>query len=171
MANPMSTLGIIHTLVSVPPIVFGVWAFVRDGRIDPGTRVGKAYVISMVASVVTSFGLSSTGGFNPGHALGLLTLLLMAVGAAAHGASVFGRASEYVRTLTYSASFMLLLLPGINETLTRLPANKPLADSPQSPLVQAVLATLLGLFLCGAAYQVFRLRARGYGHVGGLPHR
>ncbi|RKH61828.1 hypothetical protein [Corallococcus aberystwythensis] len=171
MANPLSTLGIIHTLVSVPPIVFGVWAFVRDGRIDPGTRVGKAYVASMVTSVVTSFGLSSTGGFNPGHALGLVALLLMAVGAAAPGLGVFGRATEYVRTLTYSASFMVLLVPGINETLTRLPADRPLADSPQSPVVQAGLATLLGLFLCGAAYQVVRLRARAYGHVGGLPHR
>lgn len=167
MANPLSILGIVHTLVSAPPIVFGVWAFVRDGRIDPGTRVGKAYVASMVASVVTSFGLSSTGGFNPGHALGLIALLLMAVG----GLGVFGRATEYVRTLTYSASFMVLLLPGINETLTRLPADKPLADSPQSPVVQAALAALLGLFLCGATYQVLRLRARTYGHVGGLPHR
>jgi uncharacterized membrane protein len=167
MANPLSLLGIVHTLVSVPPIVFGVWAFVRDGRIDPGTRVGKAYVASMVTSVVTSFGLSSTGGFNPGHALGLVALLLMAVGAM----SVFGRATEYVRTLTYSASFMVLLVPGINETLTRLPADKPLADSPQSPLVQAALAALLGLFLCGATYQVLRLRGRAYGHVGGLPQR
>ncbi|WP_223642066.1 hypothetical protein [Corallococcus sp. EGB] len=171
MANPLSTLGIIHTLVSVPPIVFGVWAFVRDGRVDPGTRLGKAYVVSVVASVVTSFGLSSTGGFNPGHALGLLTLLLMAVGAAAPSVGLLGRATEYARTLTYSASFMLLLVPGINETLTRLPAGKPLADSPRSPVVQAALAVLLGLFLCGAAYQVLRLRGRGYDHGGGLPHR
>ncbi|RKH41675.1 hypothetical protein [Corallococcus sicarius] len=152
MANPMSMLGIIHTLVSVPPIVFGVWAFLRDGRIDPANRVGKAYVVSMITSVVTSFGLSSTGGFNPGHGLGLLALLLMAVGAFASGA--------YVRTLTYSASFMVLLVPGINETLTRLPAGQPLASSPQDPLVQTSLAALLVLFLCGATYQVLKLRAR-----------
>ncbi|RKG89491.1 hypothetical protein [Corallococcus terminator] len=159
MANPMSLLGIIHTVVSLPPIVFGVWGFVRDGRIDPTNRVGKAYIVSMVTSVVTSFGLSSTGGFNPGHGLGLLALLLMAVGALAPRPAD-GRATTYLRMLTYSASFMVLLVPGINETLTRLPAGQPLADSPQHPLVQSALAVLLVAFLSGATYQVVKLRGQ-----------
>jgi uncharacterized membrane protein len=159
MANPMSMLGVIHTLVSVPPIVLGVWAFLRDGRIDPSTRLGQAYVLSMVTSVVTSFGLSSTGGFNPGHGLGILALLLMVAGA-------FAPREGYTRTLTYSTSFLVLLVPGVNETLTRLPAGQPLADSPQSPVVQGALAVLLGLFLFGAAYQVLKLRARSRVNVG-----
>lgn len=159
MANPMSTLGIIHTVLSLPPIVFGVWGFLRDGRIDPGTRVGRLYLLGMVASILTSFGLSSTGGFNPGHGLGLLALVLMAVGVVASRVGGFGRATPYVETLTLSASFMVLLVPGINETLTRLPAGQPIASSPESPPVQTALLVLVAFFFLGATYQVLKLRA------------
>jgi high-affinity Fe2+/Pb2+ permease len=65
-------------VLSLIPIVAGLLAFVRHGRIDPASGLGKVYWAGMIASVVTAFGLSSTGGFNPGHALGLLTLLVMA---------------------------------------------------------------------------------------------
>ncbi|TQF12916.1 hypothetical protein FJV41_26515 [Myxococcus llanfairpwllgwyngyllgogerychwyrndrobwllllantysiliogogogochensis] len=159
MANPMSTLGIIHTVLSLPPIVFGVWGFLRDGRIDPGTRVGRLYLLGMLASILTSFGLSSTGGFNPGHGLGLLALVLMAVGVVASRVGGFGRATPYVQTLSLSASFMVLLVPGINETLTRLPAGQPIASSPESPPVQTALLVLVAFFFLGATYQVLKLRA------------
>jgi uncharacterized membrane protein len=155
----MSVLGIIHTVLSVPPIVLGVRGFLRDGRIDPATGVGKLYMLSMVTSIVTSFGLSSTGGFNPGHGLGILALLLMAVGALAPRLGWFGRGTAYVQTLTLSASFMVLLIPGLNETLTRLPAGEPFAASPESPAVQSALLALLVLFFIGSTFQVMKLRA------------
>lgn len=155
----MSTLGIIHTAVSLPPLVFGLWGLLRDGRIDPANRVGRGYLLSMVASIVTSFGLSSTGGFNPGHALGLLALLLMGVAVAAPRLGWLGNGAPYVRTLSLSASFLVLLVPGIVETLTRLPAGQPLATGPQSPAIQGSLRVLVVLFLAGTTWQVLRLRA------------
>jgi hypothetical protein len=155
----MSAFGLFHTVLSVIPVVSGGWAFLRDGRIDPATRVGKLYLFGMVASIVTSFGLSSTGGFNPGHGLGLLALLLMGVGVLAPRLGWLGRGVPYVRTLALSASFLVLLVPGINETLTRLPAGQPIASGPQSPPVQAALLGALVLFLIGSTYQVMKLRA------------
>jgi uncharacterized membrane protein len=155
----MSVLGIIHTVLSLPPIVFGVWGFLRDGRIDPATRVGRLYLLGMVASIVTSFGLSRAGGFNPGHALGILALVLMAGAVLAPRLGWLGNGAPYVRTLSLSASFLLLLIPGIVETLTRLPSGQPLATGPQSPAVQGCLLTVLVLFLSGTAWQVRRLRA------------
>ncbi|WP_370540191.1 hypothetical protein [Advenella sp. FME57] len=47
----------------------------RYRRIDSTVRSGKVYLIGLVLSVVTAFGLSSSGGFNVGHALGILALL------------------------------------------------------------------------------------------------
>ncbi|OJH35771.1 hypothetical protein BON30_37615 [Cystobacter ferrugineus] len=158
MSSSMSTLGIVHTVISVVPLVLGVLAFARDGQIDPRNRIGKLYIATMVASIVTSFGLSSRDGFNPGHALGLLALGLMLAGAVAGKIRGLGRALPYVRTLTFSASFLLLLVPGVNETLTRLPVGQPLASGPESPLVQRSLLGLLLLFLLGSSYQVFKLR-------------
>ena len=45
-----------------------------------------------------------------------------------------------------------MMVPAINETLTRLPAGHPLAEGPQSP---AVLGTLLGVSDHLRVYQEF----------------
>ena len=158
MSSSLSTLGLVHTVISIAPLVLGGVAFAREGRIDPRHPLGKLYVATMVASIVTSFGLSSRVGFNPGHALGLLALALMLAGAVAGTVRGLGRAIPYVRTLSFSASFLLLLIPGVNETLTRLPAGQPLASGPESPLVQKCLLVVTFLFLLGSSYQVARLR-------------
>ena len=57
-------------------------------------------------------------------------------------------------------SVLLSLVPGTNETLTRLPPSHPLADAPLSPLVLQVLQVWLGLFVLGFAAQCWRI------HVG-----
>ena len=155
----MSTLGIIHTALSVLPILFGLWGFLRYGRIDPGTRVGGLYLLTMVASIVTSFGLSRAGGFNPGHALGILALVVMGLAVLAPLLGWLGNGAPYVQTLAMSVSFLVLLIPGTIETLTRLPVGQPLATGPESPAVQGTLGVLLLLFLVGTAFQVVGLRA------------
>ena len=157
MPHPISSLGAFHTVLSLIPVAAGLTAFVRHGRIDPATSVGKVYLGGMLISIVTSFGLSSTGHFNAGHALGILALLAMLVGAFAPRIQILGRATAYLQTLAMSFSFFLLLIPGTNETLTRLPVGHPLAYGPDSPLVKAALAGLFVLFLVGTGYQMFKL--------------
>jgi hypothetical protein len=160
MPHPLSVFGIFHTVISVLPVVLGAAALLRHGRIDPATRLGKGYIATLLPSIFTAFGLSSTGGFNPGHALGILALLLLLAGTLASRVRWLGRAAIYVQTLSLSASFLLLLVPGTNETLTRLPVGHPIASGPESPQVQMALAGLLVLFLAGSAWQVLRLRKR-----------
>ena len=157
MAHPISVLGAIHTALSLIPVLAGVAAFIRYGRIDPGNGLGKIYVGGMFASVVTSFGLSSTGHFNPGHALGILALIAVLAGMFAPRIGFLGRAGVYLQTLALSFSFFLLLVPGTNETLSRLPVDHPLASGIDSPVVQSALTGLFALFLIGTAYQMFML--------------
>jgi len=159
MPHPLSTLGVIHTAISLVPVVAGVVSLIRHRKIDPATSVGKIYLTSLAASVLTSFGLSSTGGFNAGHALGILALLAAFGGWAAAGRSWLGRTGPYLSLLGLSFSFFLLLVPGINETLTRLPAAHPLASGPESPVVQGALAVWLGLFVVGFVLQCWRMHA------------
>lgn len=160
MAHPISALGAFHTVLSLIPIVAGLASFIRYGRIDPTTGAGKVYLGGMVVSIFTAFGLSSTGHFNPGHALGLLALLALLVGTFAPRIGFLGRAAPYLQTLAMSFSFMLLLVPGTNETLTRLPADHPLASGIDSPVVKTALAGLLGLFVIGTVYQMFKLASQ-----------
>jgi hypothetical protein len=160
MSHPISAFGALHTILSLIPVGAGLVAFQRYGKIDPGTGVGKVYWIGMVASVLTAFGLSSTGGFNPGHALGLITLTVMLIATLAPRIAFLGRAAPYLQVALMSFSFMLLMIPGTNETLSRLPVGHPIGNGPESAPVQMALAGMFALFLLGTGYQLTQLRRR-----------
>lgn len=156
MSHPVSAFGAFHTALSIIPIVVGLAAFARDGRIVPSSVAGKVYWAGMVASVVTAFGLSSTGGVNPGHILGVIALVVMLIGTLAP--RFLGRIGAYAQVALMSFSFLLLMVPGTNETLSRLPAGHPIGNGPDSPPVKLALAVVFVVFLVGTAYQLFQLR-------------
>jgi hypothetical protein len=160
MPNPLSTLGAIHTLISVAPIGAAIYCFSRYGGIAPRTRAGMVYIATLVLAVLTSFGLSSTGHFNAGHALGILALLAIAGAALIPRLAFLGRARPYLATLGWSFSVFLLLVPGINETLSRLPVDHPIANGPSSPAVQHALLAWVILFVVGYSVQAIMLRRR-----------
>lgn len=160
MAHPLSTLGIVHTAISLVPLVAGLWAFRRDGRIDPRTTLGRWYVYGMSASVLTAFGLSSTGGFNAGHAIGILTLLTIVVSCYAHRFGALGNLRDYLETGAMSFSFFLMMIPTLNESLSRLPPGNPIGNGPDSPPVQTAILVALVLFVAGVLYQFYRIHRR-----------
>lgn len=160
MPHPISSLGAVHTIVSLATVAVGLYSFARCQKIDSTTRSARIYLAAMVVSVFTSFGLSSTGGFNAGHALGILTLLAILGGLLVPRIKVLERAWPYLSQFAFTFSFFLLLIPGINETLTRLPVGHPLANGPESPIVRASLAAWLGVFALGSVLQFFWLRSR-----------
>lgn len=159
MAHPLSLVGAVHTLISLVPVVAGVYSFIRYRRIESATGAGKVYLAGLALSVFTSFALSSTGGFNPGHALGILALLAAFGGLLVPRLSFFGRLRPYLATFGASFSFFLLLVPAINETLTRVPAAHPLANGPKSPLVVSTLLAWVVTFIVGFALQAWMIRA------------
>ena len=167
MAHPLSLLGIVHTAISLVPVAAGLYSFARYRSIAPTTRAGQVYLAGLTVSVFTAFGLSSTGGFNPGHALGILALLAAFGSLLVPRLTFFGRLRPYLTTFGISFSFFLLLVPAINETLSRLPPDHPLANGPQSPLVQHVLLAWVVIFIVGFVTQVWALRT-GRQQVAGI---
>lgn len=160
MPHPLSALGIAHTVISLVPVVAGLYSFAQYRAIRPSTRSGQVYLVGLLVSVLTAFGLSSTGGFNPGHALGILALLAVSGSLLIPRLSFLGWARPYLATFGLSFSFFLTLVPGINETLTRLPAAQPLASGPESPLVQSTLLAWVVIFLAGFVFQAWTIRAQ-----------
>lgn len=160
MPNPLSTLGAIHTIISVLPIGAAVYCFSRYGGIQPQTKAGRVYIATLVLSVLTSFGLSSTGHFNAGHALGIVALLVAAGSALIPRLSFLGRARPYLATLGWSFTVFLLLIPGINETLSRLPVDHPIGNGPDSPPVQTALLAWVVIFVVTCGLQTLALRRR-----------
>jgi len=163
MPHPISTFGAIHTALSLVPLVAGAHGLIRDRRIDPATGSGKLYLGGLTLSVLTAFGLSSTGGINAGHILGVVALLAAFGGVVAPRLGFLGRLGPYLSAFGLSFSFLLLLVPGTNESLSRLPPSHPLANGPQSPLVQGTLLVWLLLFIAGFVAQCRLIRAQRKG--------
>ncbi|MDF3865747.1 hypothetical protein P3W53_14790 [Pseudomonas denitrificans (nom. rej.)] len=160
MTNPLSTLGIVHTAISLVPLVAGLLAFYQAGRIDPRSPVGRWYVYGMIIGVLTAFGLSSTGGFNAGHAIGILCLIAIAVGSYAQRIRALGGLGEYLETGAMSFSFFLMMIPTLNESLSRLPPSNPIGHGPDSPPVQMAVMVALLVLAVGVLYQFYRIHRR-----------
>jgi uncharacterized membrane protein len=129
----LTSLGVLHTAISLVAVAAGIVALVRYKEISPKTLTGKVYVITTVLTCLTSFGIFQHGGFGKPHALGIITLVVLGAAALAGKTKTFGRASRYVETISYSATFLFHLIPGITETTTRLPLGAPLLSSAEAP--------------------------------------
>ena len=144
-------------------VAAGIVSLVRYREISPRNLTGKVYVITTVLTCLTGFGIFQHGGFGKPHALGIITLVVLGVAALAGNTKAFGHASRYVETISYSATFLFHLIPGITETTTRLPLGAPLLSSPEAPDLQVASGVLFVFFLIGAALQARRMHAHPVG--------
>ncbi|MGH8857581.1 MAG: hypothetical protein ACREXG_06080, partial [Polaromonas sp.] len=156
----LTPLGLFHTAISLIAVAAGLIAFFRDKEILARTMLGKVYIVTTVLTCLTGFGIFQHGGFGKAHVLGIVTLLVLLLAAVAGRSKLLGRASPYVETVSYSATFLFHLIPGITETSTRLPLGAPLLANAEAPELKAASGVLFVLFFIGAALQVRRLRAR-----------
>lgn len=157
----LTTLGAIHTAISLVAVGAGLLALLRDGRISPRNRLGQTYIVATVLTCLTGFGIFQRGGFGAPHVLGIVTLLVLALAALAGSPRWFGRASRYVETVAYSVTFFFHMIPGLTETFTRVPAGAPLFANPEDPDLQKAVGVFFVLLVVGCVFQVRRLRGAG----------
>lgn len=155
----LTTLGIVHTAISLIAVATGAIALVCDKKISWANTIGKIYVIATVVTCATGFGIFQHGGFGKPHVLGIITLLVLTLALiAGKNSKPLGRLSPYIETVAYSVTFFFHLVPGITETATRLPVDAPLASGPDDPHMQMAVGVIFMLFLIGVIGQVLKLR-------------
>ena len=164
----LTTLGAVHTTISLVASASGAVALVRDREIASRNRIGKVYVMTTLVASATGLAIVHQGVLDRPHALGVATLFALAAAGAAEHTQLFGGAGRYVQTVTYSATFLFHCIAGLVETTTRLPRGAPLFSHPDALGLHACLAVLFALYLAGAALQVRRLRASKPALRGGL---
>lgn len=154
----LTSLGIAHTAISLIAVGAGFWAVFRDSGVSWTNRAGRIYIVATLITCLSGFGIFQHGGFGKAHALGLLTLLTLAVGFAAERPplSTF-RFSPYLATLSYSTTLFFHMIPGVTETFTRLPSAAPVFSSPEDPGLQRVIGVLFFGYLLVLAAQFRRL--------------
>jgi hypothetical protein len=155
----LSTIGYVHTFFGLIGVVLALYMLIGSGKIDPKSSAGTAYFVAVTISCILVFALpQKSPDFNPvpGYILTLLTLTCLYLGFFIRFSRI--RASRYVEALGLTGSFFFSMVPAVNETLTRLPVNVPLATSPQDPLVLKSLGVLAVLVVVLCVAQVVNIR-------------
>jgi len=164
----LTLLGAVHTAFAVVALIAGYAMILRHGRIDGGSTLGRTYLWCTVITCLTAFGIFRHGGFNIAHVLSIVTLVTLALVIVAGRTRVFGGLSPYVQTLGYTATLFFHMIPGLNETFTRVPVGAPLFTGPDDPALQKAISAVLLLFVILMAAQAWRIRKGGAG--GRQPH-
>ncbi|WP_343731816.1 hypothetical protein [Duganella sp.] len=151
MIYGLTYLGVIHTLISLVAVAAALIAFVRHKNIDPASTLGKVYIWTTVLTCLTGFGIYQHGGFGKPHALGVITLVVLAL--------AWRIKSPKVAIVSYSLTFLFHMIPAVTETTTRLPLGAPLLANAEAPELKAITGVLFVLFLIGVTLQLRRLKA------------
>ncbi|OCK51855.1 hypothetical protein BA768_15205 [Chryseobacterium sp. CBo1] len=152
----LSVLGIFHTIIGVVAIVSALISFVRFGKVNLNHITGKLYFYFTIITSVTALGISKHGGFNVGHALSLVILILICIAFYLHSKKERNNKARYFENFLMSFSFLLSMLPTVNETLTRVPVGHPLAKDINDPLIGKTLLVIFILFIAGSVYQIVK---------------
>ena len=159
-AFQLTPLGLFHTVVSLVAVVAAFAALFKDKEISSRTPIGQLYLLSLLITTLTGFPIFRHGSIGPPHIVGAVTLVALASAAVAEKSRAFGRGGPYVRTISYSATVLLLMIPAVTETLTRVPPAAPLVAGPEAPIFKPLYLILIVLFVIGVTRQVQRLRLR-----------
>ena len=149
----LTQLGVLHTLVSLVAVAAAVIALVRYKEISPRQRTGLVYIVATIIVCLTGFGIFQHGGFGPPHALGIITLVTLAIAYAA-GNRVFGQLSRRIEIIAYSTTVFFHSVPGVTESLTRLPPGAPIASSQEDPMFPVIYGIFFVIFLVAVTLQV-----------------
>lgn len=153
----VTPFGMLHTIIALLAVGFGLAALFRHGQIGTATRSGMTYVLLTVATAVTSLFIFHHGGFGPPHVLAILTLTVLAIASAAERRGSTG-ASRYISVLGYSLTLFFHLIPGLTETGTRIPLDHPAFSGPEDPTLKAWVGIGFLVYLVGATVQAVRIR-------------
>lgn len=146
----LTALGAVHTLISLIAVGAGVIGLARDKRIDLTNGAGKTYLVMTILTCLTGFGIFQHGGFGKPHALGVITLLVLA-------AAWKVQARIVLQTVLLSLTFFFHMIPAVTETLTRLPLDAPLLKDAEAPELKVISGVMFLLLVAGATLQVRRL--------------
>lgn len=160
MPNHLSVLGIIHTVFSIIALIAGLFALVKYGKINPATGAGQLYVLLTIITCLTSLPIMKTGHFTGAHGLAVIVLVLLPIGVYTKSFKFLGKGTDYLQIIVMSTTLFFSFIPAIVETSTRLPISHPIADGPNSPVVQTGLLGLVVIYIAGVTYQLLKLRSK-----------
>jgi hypothetical protein len=154
----ITLFGWFHTAMGVIALVSGFYALAKHKVIRTQDLSGQVYFWCTLLAAASSLAIYKHGGFGIAHALGVLTLLALAIGALAEKTKILGRLSPYAQAMFYSATLLFHMIPAITDGLMRLPVDNPVVTNIEDPLLKGFYLAFLVTYVIGFALQVLWLR-------------
>lgn len=149
----ITLLGWIHTLVAIVALAAGFYTLAVYKVITTAQKTGQLYLACTLIAAVTALMIYKHGGFGPGHALAVLTLLALAAGFLVTRLPVFSKIAKYFQALCFSGTLLFHMIPAITDGLLRLPVGDPVLNNPQDPMLLKFYLAFVVIFLAGYAMQ------------------
>jgi len=150
----MIPLGWFHTVMGIIALTSGAVTLANFKEISLQRRSGQIYLAATLITAGTALAIFQRGEFGPGHALAVLTLLALAVGAIAETLKPIGKWSRHLQALSYSATLLFHCIPAVTDGLMRLPLGNPVVTDFADPVLRTCYLVLLALFIIGITLQL-----------------
>jgi len=161
----ITAFGWFHTVVAILAVLTGIYTLAKHKLVESTRFDGKIYLLLTLVSASTALGIYKHGGFGIAHGLAVLTILAVLIGGVAEKTRLFGKRSQYVQAIFYTATMLFNMIPAITETLLRLPVGAPMVTSLKDPLLQGFHLAFIVAYLVGLGLQIRILRKSSAGSV------
>jgi hypothetical protein len=156
----ITLFGWFHTGIAIIALLSGLYALAKFKIIALTQITGKIYLGCTFLAALSALAIYKHGGFGAAHALAVLTLLALLVGALMEKYKLLGKFSPYLQAASYSATFLFHMIPAITDGLMRLPVDSPIVTNIEDPLLKQFYLAFLITYLIGVSLQFIWLRNR-----------
>ena len=154
----ITSLGWIHTIIAIVALIAGFYTLAVYKVITSEQKTGQLYLICTLVAAVTALMIYKHGGFGPGHALAVLTLLALVGGFFVTKIPLFTKIADYIQAFCFSGTLLFHMIPAITDGLLRLPVEDPILTNPNDPMLKKFYLAFLVIFLVGYAVQFLWLK-------------
>jgi uncharacterized membrane protein len=154
----MTLLGWFHTTIAILALLSGFYTLAAYKVITPAQKSGQLYLLCTFVAAATALMIYKHGGFGPGHALAVLTLLALTAGLVVTRVARLAKIAVPFQALCFSATLLFHLIPAITDGLLRLPVGDPVLTDLQDPLLKKFYLAFFAVFLVGYAMQFLWLK-------------
>lgn len=151
---PLSLTGIIHTIIGILAVFFGLKMLWEQKQITSHSFEGKFYLVATLFTAISALTIFKHGSFNAAHALAILTILATTSGVVLEKTVLFKSWNKYFVHLSFSGTILFHLIPTSTEILTRFPMDGPVVTSLEDPFLHK---TFLIIFLVFLAFIIFQM--------------
>ncbi|MBV9246341.1 MAG: hypothetical protein JO366_16205 [Methylobacteriaceae bacterium] len=153
----VSTFTLVHVVLSLVGILTGI--IVLIGALAGETLKGWTglFLATTILTSVTGFFLPATG-FQPSHAVGILSLVILAIALVALYGNRLAGAWRWIYAISAVAALYLNAFVGVVQAFQKLPFLQPLAPTQSEPPFLIAQIVVLAVFVVLGILAAIRLR-------------